>query len=154
MSFLFFFLEAWLRDESGRRIWGTVDSHQALGGEGACLQASLRLSLGANLRQFVSQFKKIICCWIFLFKLYFILVTSFMLVPQNAHYYKNTKPHLISLFHYAHGRQLHSIEFKLACGSAPHLICDFHKVNLPHFPSPLLHLSQWKQFLLMHRFAS
>lgn len=53
---LFFFLEAWLRDESGRRIWGTVDSHQALGGEGACLQASLHLSFDANSSQFVSQF--------------------------------------------------------------------------------------------------
>lgn len=91
MSFLFFFLEAGLRDESGRRIRDTVDSHQELGGEEACLQASLHLSLGANLRQFVFQFKKRICCWIFLFKLYFILVTSFMLLPIKCTLLKKYK---------------------------------------------------------------
>lgn len=46
---------------------------------------------------------------------------------------KNTKPHLISLLPDAHGCQLHSIEFRFACGTALYLICDFYKVNLASF---------------------
>lgn len=138
-----------------RRIRNTVDSHKTLQvGEGAYLQTFRHPSFGANLRQVVFQFSNRISRCMFLFKLYFILVTSFTLVPIKCTLLKKYKT---------------SFDKPITlCSWLPALFYWIQICLWQCFVSNLwllqgepciiflclcFHLSKWKQFLLMHRFA-